>query len=170
MEDLDPELQAMAITSKALAALDDNAARTRVLEWLADKFNASTKNSPQNPSIDRDYDNHEPMNGSKNYGEFAELFNAFDPKNDTERVLVAAYWHQVVQNINSWQSLTLNKLLKDTGHGIGKINRVLSNALNKKPAYVLQVTRGGKTKQSRKTYKLTTEGVSFIETRLQSNE
>ena len=41
MEDMDPELQAMAATSKALALLEDESARARVLKWLLEKYNVS---------------------------------------------------------------------------------------------------------------------------------
>jgi hypothetical protein len=38
MDDTDLEIQAMAASSKALASLEDEAARMRVLKWLFDKY------------------------------------------------------------------------------------------------------------------------------------
>jgi hypothetical protein len=97
------------------------------------------------------------------YEEFAELYDAAGPSNDEEKLLTAAYWHQKVREQVSFQALELNRDLKNLGHGVGHINRVLATSIQKKPALVLQLRKSGNSQQSRKTYKLTGEGVKAVE-------
>jgi hypothetical protein len=97
---------------------------------------------------------------------FAEFYDVTDPKTDPERVLVASYWTQVIQGKATFGSQELNKLLKDLGHGVAAINKAMSANIDKKPALILQVTRGGSTQQARKKYKVTEAGKKWVLARL----
>lgn len=165
MDDMDPELLAMAKASQAIGGLEDDAAKQRVIDWLTQKFGLTstpTKTTNDEQQVEQGVG----TSGAKQYGEFAELFNAFSPESDTERLLVGAYWFQVIEGNDSWYSVSINKLLKPTGYGIGKIARVLSGALKQKPAKVIQLKRNGSNQQAKKACKLTTEGIAFVENRL----
>ncbi len=48
------------------------------------------------------------------------------------------------------------------GHGVGNITTALTNAQKHKPALVRQTSKSGKSRQARKTYKLTTAGVKYV--------
>ncbi len=50
---------------------------------------------------------------------FAELFAKAQPKTDPDKALVAAYWLQMMQGQDKWQSAELQKELKNLGHAIG---------------------------------------------------
>jgi hypothetical protein len=164
MEDLDPELQAMATISKTLSALGDDQSRTRVLKWAAEKF-ASVENQGHHASS-IELKQASQFSASTEFSNFVDILEQINPTSDLERMLAGAYWLQVLQNNSSWQSFNINSLLKNTGQGINSINHVLDRAKESKPAYVLQITKSGKSKQARKTYKLTTAGINYIKARL----
>ena len=175
----DPEIEAM---SQVVAALDgvglDNDARVRVLQWAAARYGVSivptvpAKPTAAMPEVEieekpsrvpdvrdvRDVrDVSEPV-----FEQFVDLFDAVDPKTDVDKALTAAYWLQVVSKQPSWQSLRVNNLLKDMGHGVGNVTSALKSAQERKPALVRQVAKSGRTAQAWKTYKLTTSGVSHV--------
>jgi hypothetical protein len=100
------------------------------------------------------------------FDQFVDLFDAIDPKSDVDKALTAAYWLQVVSNQPSWQSLRVNNLLKDMGHGVGNVTSALRTAQERKPALVRQVHKSGRAAQSWKTYKLTTSGISHVRRKL----
>lgn len=159
MDNLESEIQAMATAAKAIDPLDDPA-KHRVLNWLAERFGTSNLVSEDVAQDDTGESN------SAQYDEFAEFFDVFNPASDSERLLAGAYWHQVVEENSSWYSVSINKLLKPTGYGIGKISRVLSAELKQRPARVIQLKRSGSNRQAKKACKLTSEGIKFVELRL----
>lgn len=186
----DPEIEAMSAVADALSALDDDDARSRVLRWAAEKYgvtlprlhpNGATAQSARTSVVDMDSEddageeiNDDSQRSSANaasgstaqFGHFAELFDAVQPTNDMERAMTAAYWEQVIRGKNDWQSATINRELKDLGHYVTAINKALSSGMQKKPALVLQLKKAGAAQQGRKTYKLSTEGLKLIRSRI----
>jgi len=171
----DPEIEAMGQVASALDNLADNA-RARVLRWAADRYGtpvatatiARTTAGAQEegledrlPRATQVRDAPEPS-----FEQFVDLFDAVDPKSDIDRALTGAYWLQVISKQDSWQSLRVNNLLKDMGHGVANVTSALRTAQERKPALVRQVHKSGRSQQSRKTYKLTTAGVSHIRRKL----
>jgi hypothetical protein len=173
----DPEIEAMGNVVAALDRLgDDNDARVRVLRWAADRYGVQIAPAePLKPStvmLDglaedkpaRSADVHDAAEPT--FGEFVDLFDAIDPRSDVDKALTAAYWLQVVSRQSSWQSLRVNNLLKDMGHGVGNVTSALRSAQERKPALVRQVHKSGRSAQSWKTYRLTTSGVSYMRRKL----
>ncbi len=159
MESVDPELQAMASIAGTLTNLDAES-QTRVLRWAAAKFDVSLVGSGSASA--RSDSNAKEHAQSNCFTEFVDLFHEVNPASNLEKALTGAYWLQVVQGAPSWQSQQVNALLKDTGNGIDHIVDPLDSAQSKTPALVRQVAKSGKSRQARKTYKLTTSGVKFI--------
>jgi hypothetical protein len=162
----DPEIAAMSTISAALAGLEDEASRARVLEWAGKKYNVkferpSTSRRQSGSLVDR-ADEVEGQTGQGDYEHFADLFDEVDPQGELDKVITAAYWLQVVQKQTTWQSGPVNSLLKDAGHGIGNVTAVLTRAQERRPALVRQISKSGKTRQARKTYKLTTVGMRHV--------
>jgi len=85
-----------------------------------------------------------------------------NPGTESESVLVAAYWHQVVQGVEHLDSQSLNAGLKNLGHGVGNVTRACSSLMRQKPALMMQVRKSGSTKQARKRYRLTAAGIQRI--------
>ena len=179
----DPEIEAMSQIISALDRLDyDGEARMRVLRWAADRYGVSlamaapitsatvgkpSVGMPDVPDEDRSRRTVEVREAAEpTFEHFVDLFDAVDPKSDVDKALTAAYWLQVVSNQPSWQSLRVNNLLKDMGHGVGNVTSCLRSAQERKPALVRQVHKNSRSAQSWKTYKLTTSGVSHVRRRL----
>ena len=167
MENLDPELQAMTSIAALLTNLDEES-RARVLNWAADKFGVSISGNNVNLSIDGDgsegNDKERPQ--GKNYVDFVDLFDDVTPNSNFEKALTGAYWIQAMQGEPSWRSLQVNNLLKDTGNGIDHIVDALGSAQRKNPALVRQMAKSGKSRQARKTFKLTSAGIKFIASKI----
>jgi hypothetical protein len=167
----DLEIEAMSQLAAALDSLTEDA-RARVLRWAADRYGAPTvtatvgrasagaregvfEDKPPRAAEVRDA-------SERSFEHFVDLFDAVDPKSEVDRALTGAYWLQVVSKQDSWQSLRVNNLLKDMGHGVANVTSALRTAQERKPALVRQVHKSGRSQQSWKTYKLTTSGVSHI--------
>lgn len=165
MEPLDPEIQALVTISTILDGLADAESRSRVLRWAADKFSVAHVSESK---IAGAADSSPRVTSGIKFTEFVDLFDAVNPTSNLEKALTGAYWLQAVQGEASWQSLQVNNALKDTGNGLTHIVQALDAAQSKQPALVRQMAKAGKSQQSRKTYKLTTAGTSFIVSRLSS--
>jgi hypothetical protein len=171
----DAEIEAMGKVVDALGGLEEDE-RGRVLRWAAERYGVAILNTRggnvEADEADDDVDDSREDDTGSGGGQklkvedFAEFYDATDPKTDAERVLVASYWVQVHQGKTTFGSLDLNKLLKDLGHGVGTINKAMTTNINKKPALILQVTRGGSARQARKKYKLTDAGKKWVLARL----
>lgn len=94
---------------------------------------------------------------------FAEVFDAANPATEPQKLLVAAYWVQVVKGAQQFGAYVLNKELKDLGHGTTHISRSMDSLIRMKPSQILQLKKSGKSQQARKTYKLTRAGADEVE-------
>ncbi|MEX0863321.1 MAG: hypothetical protein WD269_00425 [Acidimicrobiia bacterium] len=158
----------MAVVAGALGKLEEDA-QSRVLRWAADRYGVTVGKSgrlggtggvadKEDEITDQDITAEDPV-----FEHFADLFNACQPKTGEDKALVAAYWFQSVQGSSTWQSARLQKELKNLGHALPNIAESLSNAIKRKPARVLQLSKAGASKQARKTYKLTHEGLVYVQ-------
>lgn len=164
MED-DKEVSAMAAVNAALAGLDADAVG-RVLRWAADRYGVSLPGRKASQKFDQDKadEAEEPQDSaaSRTFTHFSDLFDAADPTTDEERVLVSAYWFQVVQGQAELDSQSLNKELKNTGHGVSHMPHALDALMNAKPRLLVQLKKKGTTRQARREFKLTTEGIRKV--------
>ena len=151
----DVELDAMKQISDLLEPLAPEA-RARVLAWVTSSL--SIGHVPSTKSIAH------PMSAGQtsNFGSFADLFHAADPKTEKERALVAAYWIQQFTNADHFASQQVNTELKNIGYRVGNITDALSQLIDERPNLVIQVAKSGSTKQARKTYKITDAGFRRI--------
>ena len=147
-------------------------AQHRVLRWAADRYGVTLgkegRPAPRGGAAgvgdDQDEITEEEITAEDpKFGHFADLFNACQPKTGEDKALVAAYWFQSVQGQPTWQSARLQTELKNLGHAISNITESLSLAIKRKPARVLQLSKTGSSKQARKTYKLTHEGLVYVQ-------
>jgi hypothetical protein len=168
----DPEIDAMSALATALADLEEDA-RGRVLRWAAERYGvilnistgsrhgggaASDQGGPGAEVTDEEIAEEAPV-----YEHFADLFAKAQPKTDPDKALVAAYWLQAIQGQNTWQSAALQKELKNLGHAVANITESLSRNMDKKPQRIVQLQKSGSSKQARKTYKVTHEGLVYVQ-------
>lgn len=164
----DDEIEAMKKIAAALEPLDD-AARLRALQWAASRYRAASRALElAAPAPGRVIEVVTGALGSAPYETFADLFEAARPSTERDKALVAAYWVQNCQGATNFVAQALNVELKDLGHGVGNITEALNQLRDEKPALVLQLKKGGTSKQARKTYKLTLEGTRRVQLMVRS--
>ena len=101
--------------------------------------------------------------GGGHYADFAELFDAASPETGPNSALVGGYWLQVCQGRESFASQEVNDLLKNQGHPVKNITSAYTALRESKPRLVHQLQKSGKSRQARKTLKLTQEGIRKVE-------
>ncbi|OGP25760.1 MAG: hypothetical protein A2X99_05585 [Deltaproteobacteria bacterium GWB2_55_19] len=154
----DPEIKAMSEVANALSSLEPEAI-SRVLKWAMDRY--QIKNSTSAAGVSQGAKEREIARDE--FTDFASLYDATNPQIAIEKALVAAYWFQVVQNNDEFDSASLNRELRHLGHPSTNITRDLDVLISKSPRLALQIRKSGSTKQARKSYKLTTEGIKAVE-------
>ncbi|MFI9104305.1 hypothetical protein ACIGXA_27695 [Streptomyces fildesensis] len=167
----DPEIQAMASVADALGELEEDA-QGRVVRWAAERFGvtlgaALRKTSPggssESVAMDTQVSEEEISAEAPTFEHFAELYNAANPKTDVDRALVAGYWIQAMQQRPSFQAAEVNKELKHLGYALKNVTDSMEGNQSKKPARVIQLRKSGSSRQARKTYKLTHEGLVYVQ-------
>jgi hypothetical protein len=157
----DSEISAMQAVVAALQDLDEDQ-RRRVLEWTAKRFDVQTATSRRRTTPGQTPDDGDEAQ-SADFEDFADLLDAANPAIEDDRALVGAYWYQVVGRSQTFTGGQVNDALKDTGQGVSNITRTLDNLQRRSPALVRQVSKSGRSKQARKTYKLTVPGIRAVQ-------
>jgi len=173
---MEPEIQAMSECYQALQNLD-NEARNRVLNWLAGKYNLS---SPTNAPVIKGSENFDaspfsttnsdkstsgsgPIEVSiKEYESVGDIFAKANPKTDAEKVLVVATFLQLKNELQDFVSYDVQKELKHLGHGVTNITSYLGSLESRKPKLIIQTRKEGKSRQAKKKYKVTLEGINVV--------
>ena len=164
----DVEFAAMRSVFEALEPLEANS-RQRVLEYIAARLEIHPVRDARSSSLGgseearEQPDLRESSTSQRNFATLAELHDAANPQSINERVLVTAYWLQIIEGGEHFVSYSVNRALKDLGHGVPNITGALDALRQEKPAMVLQLKKAGKTRQARKTYKITSAGVVAVE-------
>ncbi len=104
---------------------------------------------------------------SYEYENLAELFDVTNPDTNKDRVLVAAYWLQTRNGSDSFRGYEVNKGLKDLGHGVSNVTDAINKLKAQSPSLVIQLKKSGKSKQARKTYKVTNAGEDAVRQMIQ---
>jgi hypothetical protein len=162
----DKEVEAMGSVAAALEDLEDDAT-VRVLRWAAQRFagehadsvlGAATGTQGSGAGDDGGSGAGEPAA----FEDFVDLFDTASPGTAPQRALVGGYWFQVVRGGSDFGAQDVNTALKDLGHGVSNITDALGALQERKPALVRQVGKSGRTRQARKTYKLTQAGITAV--------
>jgi hypothetical protein len=158
------EVEAITTVDRALSEVDEDAA-ARVLRWASEKYGQSI---PDEVPV-------EPMSAAPSvpvdqFEEIAELMAAAGPSNGVERVLVATYWFQVINEHPNVTGQQVNDALKNLGHAMSNITDAFSSLIRRKPQLAMQVEKTGSSKQARKKYKLTIAGIHEVKRLLTPEE
>lgn len=172
----DPEIEAMSAVATALGDLDEDA-QGRVLRWAAERYGVTVpsgsraRRGAEGDGVGSGGD-YEPVDDvteeemtaeDPEFADFGDLFAAADPKSNEDKALVAAYWQQLHEGHETWQSSALQKDLRNLGHTIPNITTALTSNMRKRPQRVIQLKKSGSAKQARKTYKVTREGIVYVQ-------
>lgn len=155
----DPELEAMETVHRVLSELDE-AAQERVLRWASDRFGVAQ--SPTTPKGGPPGAFGGGQDEGREFRDVGELVHAAQPGSGPDYALAVAYWFQEVQERDGWTGADVNNTLKNLGHGLANVTQTLNSLKARKPALVMQVAKSGRSRQARKTYKLTTAGVRTV--------
>lgn len=170
----DAEFAAMQGVYTTLASLEA-AAQQRVLDYVINRLGLAapsrpsaraevrTDNAAEAESRDDVSDNAPGTAGSSDYGSLAELYDAAQPKSQSDKALVCGYWLQICQGAENFDAFSVNKELKNLGQGVPNITSALDALKAQKPALALQLKKAGKSRQARKTYKVTVAGIKAVE-------
>jgi hypothetical protein len=169
----DPEIVAMSAVVTALAGLEDEA-RGRVLRWASERYDVALVSGLTRPVSngndarridDSDDEVHadEIAADASPFEHFAEQFAKAQPATDSDKVLVAAYWLQAIKGDDKWQAAAVQKELKNLGHAVANVTVALTSNMRKKPQRILQLKKAGNAQQARKTYKVTHEGIVYVQ-------
>jgi len=165
---MDAEIQAMGQIAEALEPLDVDT-RRRVLKWAAERYQPKvhvgsaaivegigtvTAQATQTPLANSFLSVH-------------QLFDAAAPETGLDKVLTVAYWFQVLQGQEDWDSQKVNTELKQMGHASSNITRDLNMLMTRTPRMVMQTRKQGTAQQARKLYRLTREGTKSVEAMIQ---
>jgi hypothetical protein len=159
--DVDLELEAMGTIASALEELDGEA-KSRVLRWVLDRCSVrlDASDDPAASKANGVRDSAPAPQGR--FPEVADLFASAAPKTDKEKALVLAYWFQVAKGATNFESLEINRELKQLGYGLSNVTATLTDLIEAKPSLVMQVQKSGKAQQARKKYRLTNEGIKRV--------
>lgn len=169
------EFEAIRAVHDALAPLDGEG-RTRVLTYIASLLGMNSKivGGRGAAAVDdsgddnNDDDENEPEaasgagKGAQTFSSFAELYAAADPSTNGEKALVAGYWFQVCQAAESFTAAAANKELTHLGHKVANITDAIDTMKSQKPMLILQLKKSGTSRQARKLYKVSYEGMKRV--------
>jgi len=159
------ELAAMQVVAKAMAPLDP-AAMERVLYWAAGFYLGTTGvslKSRQAVSSAAAGTIGVPADDEIGNMEVAEFFGRAGPNTDAGKALVLAYWLRRAKGVEEFDSQSLNAELTHLGHKVGNITRAFTVLMETRPQLVVQTRKQGTTRQARKRYKVTVEGMRRVE-------
>ena len=158
----------MGRVAEALSGLDEDA-RGRVVRWAAERYGVpltqrqSATVGVRDSDDDEEVDDEEIAEEAPQFEHFAELYDAAGPKTDVDRALVAGYWLQAIKSQPQFQAYELTKELRNLGHNLSNVTEALTRNKERKPARILQLRKSGSSRQARKTYKVTHEGLVFVQ-------
>ena len=188
----DPEIEAIAKSHDLFKILDDDS-KIRVIQWLISKFQLNphphswAKQLNGNSLISESADvvsnknNGEQIEASdftaarvqevgqtiESFDSVAEFFAETTPNSDWEKALVVATYLQIKNNLSDFNSYDINKELKNLGHYISEISHAFDVSISKKPQLILQMRKDGNSRQGRKKYKVSAEGIKYVKSLLQ---
>lgn len=157
----DPELKAIGEVTRALGDLTDEQ-RRNVLLYVNARYGVKQA-AARPPSVGDGAPS--AANGSQ-YASIGDFFDAASPQTEAERVLVAAYWSQIIEGAEDFESFPVNKHLKHLGHPVSNITRAFDSMIAQTPRLILQTSKSGRSPQARKRYKVTREGVKRVQAML----
>lgn len=164
------EFEAIQTVYNALEPLSVEG-RSRVMNYIASLLGIvdTTKASPMgskgdDEEVEETTKQEDGLNSLNRFSTFAELYEIAGPVTNTDSALVAAYWVQNGEgNKENFGSQAVNKELKELGIGVKNITAAFTQLKTSKPALILQVRKGGKSQQARKTYKITDAGMKRVQ-------
>jgi hypothetical protein len=106
--------------------------------------------------------------GPRGAASMGSLLGQWQPETMAERALIGAYTLSRGKADKTVTSQAINAELKRAGIPVPNITRAIESNLRAKPPLMMQKKKMGTTRQARKQYAITPEGVEFVENKLRS--
>ena len=164
---VDSEFAAIQTLYMTLEPLDTDA-RSRIVNYVVDRLEIVLQSMPESESIHSICDtSSEKLSTNKEaviktFGTFAELFDAAQPKTNSDKALIVGYWIQVCQSADNFTGQMANSELKNLGYGLSNVTDSISSLSKRKPTLIIQIKKSGTSKQARKVYKVTDAGIKAV--------
>lgn len=175
--ELDPlaELDSMKVIAETLKGKDDDSIR-RILRWALDAL-PSKSSLTSAPSLIHSREVAAEVSRSATtpaagaaasgikarYPSLPDFYAGCAPSMETDKALVVGYWVQVAMDGGEFDAFTVNKELKHLGYKVANITSAFDTLQARRPQLVIQTRKSGSSKQARKLYKLTVEGIRAVE-------
>lgn len=117
------------------------------------------------PFADEDSDPQKNL-GLKRYGSIETLFLSSSVNTVSSKILLCAAYLQEKLNIEELSSYDINSRLKKLGYGVSNISNSLNTLIKKDPPLVIQTRKIGDSKQAKRRFKVTEEGLRIARTYL----
>ena len=169
MSSADNEFKAMQVVHSALEPLDHEA-RNRILRYITSLLEIDAQVIGKQGEVSQiESATDGSGNSAENFGgqnseitSFADLYAEASPGTNGEKALVAGYWLQVCEGADGFTGGGANRELTNLGHKLLNVTDAINSMKNRKPMLLLQVKKSGSSKQARKTYKVSDEGVKRV--------
>ncbi len=79
---------------------------------------------------------------------------------------MVGYWFQEDQKHADLDAQKINSTLKHLGHGVPNITSCFNSLIEHDPRWALQTKKSGSSKQARKKYRITGEGIKKVRSML----
>ena len=163
------ELDAIQVVYEALEPLSREA-RTRILHYIASLLaidgtlgTPPLKNDSVNEELEATPGQVDNTQWSSQFSTFAELHDKAGPVTKCGQCSCSLpIGCNNFEGNENFGSQGINKELKHLGTGVKNITSALDQLRNSKPALILQVRKGGKSRQARKIFRLTEAGIKRV--------
>jgi hypothetical protein len=156
------QIEVMRKVAELLRTLSPaNAAK--VVAWARDQLTGGAEHIAPQEEARRETPRVTQVSRAAHYAAFGDLFAESRAKSGPDRALVTGYWLQVCQGATDFEAADITRLLTDAGHALANTGATLRLLSSQRPVLVIQTQKKGTSKQSRKRYRLTTEGQRRVE-------
>jgi len=184
----DPEIDALSSVYDTLTGLN-HAQIKRIIDWITDKFGLSEEKPPlkviehqvapppveptepvrelvkkrrgRRPKMAQPTPQPEQtaITSFMKFGTVEDLFFSSNVRTAASKILlVAAYLHEK-HNLNEFSSFDINSRLKKVGYGVQNITSFINTLMDKEPPLLIQTGKMGDTKQAKRKFQVTEEGL-----------
>ena len=169
MDEAANEFEVLQTVRDALMPLEQEA-RARIVTYIVSLFGidgqvkaAPTRSARSDFGAEAEQEDVEEATSQEpTFPTFAELYAAANPGSNGEKALVAGYWLQECQEAGNFTGAAANKELTNLGHRVSNITTAINSMKSQNPMLILQLKKSGTSRQARKVYKVSYEGIKQI--------
>jgi hypothetical protein len=173
----DPEIDALSSVYDTLTGLNQ-AQIKRIIDWVTSKFGLSEEKppvkvsehqvapppvEPTEPGPKMAQPTPQPeqtaITGFMKFDTVEDLFFSSNVRTVASKILLVAAYLYEKHNLNEFSSFDINSRLKKVGYGVQNITNSINTLMDKEPPLLLQTGKMGDTKQAKRKFQVTEEGL-----------